>query len=95
MPGILAISFGATFKTDRAQGFTHALVVDLESKEALEVQFSPSSASRWHLASRPRELTNHRVQVYAAHPDHVEIVTNDLKPNFEGPPCAMDYEFDL
>mmetsp|Transcript_12337 Transcript_12337/g.24558 ORF Transcript_12337/g.24558 Transcript_12337/m.24558 type:complete len:103 (+) Transcript_12337:27-335(+) len=69
VPGIIAISFGPTFKTDRAQGFTHALVVDLESKEGLEV--------------------------YASHPEHAAVLTNDLKPNLDAPPCAMDYEYDL
>jgi hypothetical protein len=37
VPGILDISFGPTFKHDRAQGFTHALVVDLADASALEV----------------------------------------------------------
>jgi hypothetical protein len=37
VPGILDISFGPTFKHDRAQGFTHALVVDLVDANALEV----------------------------------------------------------
>jgi hypothetical protein len=32
-------------------------------------------------------------QVYATHPDHVAVITNNLKPNFEAPPLAMDYEF--
>ena len=37
IPEILDISFGPTFKHDRAQGFTHALVVDLADASALEV----------------------------------------------------------
>uniref|UniRef100_A0A6U5BI28 Stress-response A/B barrel domain-containing protein n=1 Tax=Hemiselmis andersenii TaxID=464988 RepID=A0A6U5BI28_HEMAN len=35
LPGILDMSFGATFMHDRAQGYTHALVVDLKDKDAL------------------------------------------------------------
>jgi hypothetical protein len=37
VPGIIDITFGPTFTTDRNQGFTHALVVDLADKAALEV----------------------------------------------------------
>ena len=37
VPGILDISFGPTFTTDRSNGYTHALVVDLDDKAALEV----------------------------------------------------------
>lgn len=36
IPGILHLSVGENF-TDRAQGFTHGLLVTLESKEALKV----------------------------------------------------------
>ncbi|MAX24866.1 MAG: stress protein [Phycisphaeraceae bacterium] len=36
IPGILHLSVGKNF-TDRAQGFTHGLLVTLQSKEALEV----------------------------------------------------------
>jgi hypothetical protein len=36
IPGILHLSVGANF-TDRAQGFTHGLLVTLESKEALAI----------------------------------------------------------
>eukprot|EP00960_Hanusia_phi_P060107 764409-Hanusia_phi.AAC.2 len=68
VPGIIAISFGPTFTTDRAQGFTHALVVDLKDKEAL--------------------------QAYGPHPEHVAVLNNDLKPNMEQPPLAMDYEYE-
>ena len=32
-------------------------------------------------------------QTYGPHPEHQAIVAADLKPNFEGPPLAMDYEF--
>ena len=35
--GVESISFGATFTHDRAQGYTHALVVDLLDQNALEV----------------------------------------------------------
>lgn len=42
VPGIIDITFGPTFTTDRNQGFTHALVVDLADKAALEV--SPISS---------------------------------------------------
>jgi hypothetical protein len=35
--GVERISFGATFTRDRAQGYTHALVVDLLDQNALEV----------------------------------------------------------
>lgn len=35
VPGIVALSFGATFTTARARGFTHVLSVRLASKEAL------------------------------------------------------------
>ena len=36
IPGILHLSVGKNF-TDRAQGFTHGLLVTLESKQALEI----------------------------------------------------------
>ena len=32
-------------------------------------------------------------QEYAAHPDHVAVITDHMKPNMMGPPLAMDYEF--
>jgi len=32
-------------------------------------------------------------QTYGPHPEHQAVVGADLKPNFEGPPLAMDYEF--
>lgn len=67
VPGILDVTFGATFTHDRSQGYTHALVVDLADKAALET--------------------------YGPHPEHQAVVAADLKPNFEGPPLAMDYEF--
>ena len=35
--GTERISFGATFTHDRSQGYTHALVVDLIDRNALEV----------------------------------------------------------
>jgi hypothetical protein len=65
--GILDISFGPTFTHDRSQGFTHALVVDLVDKAALES--------------------------YGPHPAHQAVVNENLKPNFEAPPLAMDYDF--
>ena len=37
VPGILDVTFGATFTHDRSQGYTHALVVDLADKAALDV----------------------------------------------------------
>jgi len=43
VPGIVDVTFGPTFTHDRSQGYTHALVVDLEDKAALEV-FSPAPA---------------------------------------------------
>ena len=61
------ISFGPTFTHDRSQGFTHALVVDLVDKAALES--------------------------YGPHPAHQAVVNENLKPNFEAPPLAMDYDF--
>ena len=33
------------------------------------------------------------LEAYATHPEHVAVLTNDLRPNFEAPPLAMDYEF--
>lgn len=39
IPGILHLSVGTNF-TDRAQGFTHGLLITLESKAALEVYAS-------------------------------------------------------
>ena len=35
IPGVSAISFGETFTTDRNHGFSHVLLVDLASKDAL------------------------------------------------------------
>lgn len=67
VPGIQDITFGPTFTTDRSNGYTHALVVDLDDKAALEG--------------------------YGPHPEHQAVVAENLKPNFEGPPLAMDYEF--
>jgi len=67
VPGVQEISFGPTFTTDRSNGYTHALVVDLDDKASLET--------------------------YGPHPEHQAVVAADLKPNFEGPPLAMDYEF--
>ena len=86
VPGILDISFGPTFKHDRAQGFTHALVVDLADASALEVF---SFSSYFHAP----KMSVCYWQVYATHPEHVSVITNNLKPNFEAPPLAMDYEF--
>eukprot|EP00277_Geminigera_cryophila_P013441 CAMPEP_0179441076 /NCGR_PEP_ID=MMETSP0799-20121207/24671_1 /TAXON_ID=46947 /ORGANISM="Geminigera cryophila, Strain CCMP2564" /LENGTH=108 /DNA_ID=CAMNT_0021225055 /DNA_START=68 /DNA_END=394 /DNA_ORIENTATION=+ len=37
IPGILKLSYGPSFTTDRADGFTHVLVVDLVDKLAFEV----------------------------------------------------------
>eukprot|EP00842_Homolaphlyctis_polyrhiza_P002123 jgi/Hompol1/2911/HPOL_003063-RA len=34
--GVQSISFGETFTTERNQGFTHALVVDMQDKETLD-----------------------------------------------------------
>ena len=34
--GVLGVKYGETFTTERAKGFTHAIVVTLASKEALE-----------------------------------------------------------
>jgi hypothetical protein len=41
VPGVEKISFGASFTHDRAQGYTHALVVDLTDTAALEVIAQP------------------------------------------------------
>lgn len=46
MPGIQDISFGPTFTTDRSNGYTHALVVDLNDKAALEVHWIARSFCR-------------------------------------------------
>ncbi|KNC98485.1 uncharacterized protein SPPG_06185 [Spizellomyces punctatus DAOM BR117] len=35
VPGVQKLSFGPTFKTDRARGYTHALVVELPNQQAL------------------------------------------------------------
>ncbi|KAI8909881.1 hypothetical protein DFJ77DRAFT_512771 [Powellomyces hirtus] len=34
--GVQRFSFGRTFTTDRAKGYTHAMVMDFADKEALE-----------------------------------------------------------
>ncbi|KAI9008170.1 hypothetical protein BC832DRAFT_591402 [Gaertneriomyces semiglobifer] len=36
VPGVQKLSFGQTFKTQRSKGYTHALVVELADKAALE-----------------------------------------------------------
>ena len=46
VPGIVDVTFGPTFTHDRSQGYTHALVVDLEDKAALEVFLSCSCPAR-------------------------------------------------
>lgn len=35
IPGVVSVHYGKTFTLDRAQGFTHCLVVEFESKQAL------------------------------------------------------------
>ena len=37
VPGVISIVCGPTFKAERAQGFTHAMVVRLQSREALQI----------------------------------------------------------
>ncbi|KAL2915935.1 hypothetical protein HK105_204358 [Polyrhizophydium stewartii] len=37
VPGVLSVDFGETFTTERSQGFTHVLVVDLVDRAALPV----------------------------------------------------------
>ncbi|KAJ3332563.1 hypothetical protein HDU76_013811 [Blyttiomyces sp. JEL0837] len=40
IPGVLKVQFGPTFTTERNQGYTHQLVVELVDKEALKVYAS-------------------------------------------------------
>mmetsp|Transcript_15597 Transcript_15597/g.24253 ORF Transcript_15597/g.24253 Transcript_15597/m.24253 type:complete len:100 (-) Transcript_15597:153-452(-) len=35
--GLVAVSFGPSFTTDRAKGYTHCLVVDVADRDALKV----------------------------------------------------------
>ena len=114
VPGIQDITFGPTFTTDRANGYTHALVVDLDDKAALEVlkislhaaiAMIPRRLPRCHAIPSPcaRDYSlplkilfvaiPKKQQTYGPHPEHQAVVAADLKPNFEGPPLAMDYEF--
>ncbi|KAI8799685.1 stress responsive A/B barrel domain-containing protein [Cladochytrium replicatum] len=37
LPGLIKLSFGPTFTTERARGYTHALVAEFTDREALQV----------------------------------------------------------